>query len=582
MMTTSTSDIFQKPTELKLDKLSFCPSTVKGLQEWLANLSILQLGDSSRSLFQALLEVSELQVSETLRFDLVQVLHPNLENVLTSLEKHFFNQGLITTDRNDHIIELALLMRSHFAKVYIDIAKRVSQQITQNKFSLFAFNQKKNLQMARTVSSYYALQQLSLLLYQQHLLYSSPIPGQWLAAHQLLDSAIQNNFYLTNINQIQGTQHQLSNISQAYAQLILLDIFNTHQIRPGEIQGLFLCSFDWAKLIQILPKETTLSRYIVDASKDYPPTYNSQKNSHIQPNIFISTQALLDHLSEMQTKRAEPLSRDEKIFLTPALHFHIHNLLTNNIERKHERYEYSAQLQICFGLSVAHFYLSKGKNFNETLELEGNYNFQNESHVINSMNSNIPVETSSARMIDRESKQIYPAEVLDISVNGYRIRWTGPTPAHLKTGEFILVQENAHSQWRGGVIRWIKQSSEKSLELGLEILAQDLFPCAVMVKTDRTTQNYQPALLVQTSQLDEVQTSLIVPGSNMYREKQTIHLRLGDEDLKIYLVKAHLITQSFIRFDYELLNDQQEPLVQSFIQKQMNAIKNHDLWEALK
>jgi hypothetical protein len=145
-----------------------------------------------------------------------------------------------------------------------------------------------------------------------------------------------------------------------------------------------------------------------------------------------------------------------------------------------------------------------------------------------------------------------------------------------------LVQENAHSQWRGGVIRWIKQSSEKSLELGLEILAQDLFPCAVMVKTDRTTQNYQPALLVQTSQLDEVQTSLIVPGSNMYREKQTIHLRLGDEDLKIYLVKAHLITQSFIRFDYELLNDQQEPLVQSFIQKQMNAIKNHDLWEALK
>lgn len=157
MMTTSTSDIFQKPTELKLDKLSFCPSTVKGLQEWLANLSILQLGDSSRSLFQALLEISELQVSETLRFDLVQVLHPNLENVLTSLEKHFFNQGLITTDRNDHIIELALLMRSHFAKVYIDIAKRVSQQITQNKFSLFAFNQKrtyKRLEPYRVIMLY--------------------------------------------------------------------------------------------------------------------------------------------------------------------------------------------------------------------------------------------------------------------------------------------------------------------------------------------------------------------------------------------------------------------------------------------
>ncbi len=68
--------------------------------------------------------------------------------------------------------------------------------------------------------------------------------------------------------------------------------------------------------------------------------------------------------------------------------------------------------------------------------------------------------------------------VLDISVNGYRIKWTGVTPENLKTGEFILVQENTQSQWRGGVIRWIKQSTEKSLEIGLEILAQDIFPCS--------------------------------------------------------------------------------------------------------
>src|SRR5690606_22194720 len=51
------------------------------------------------------------------------------------------------------------------------------------------------------------------------------------------------------------------------------------------------------------------------------------------------------------------------------------------IERRHERYEYSAQINICFGLTVAHFYLSKGKNFNETLELEANYNFQSESSL---------------------------------------------------------------------------------------------------------------------------------------------------------------------------------------------------------
>ena len=57
---------------------------------------------------------------------------------------------------------------------------------------------------------------------------------------------------------------------------------------------------------------------------------------------------------------------------------------------------------------------------------------------------------------------------------------------------------------------------------------------------------------------------------------------LGEEELKVFLIKPLLITQSFMRFDFELLNDQQQPLLDGFIQKQVNEVKNHDLWEALK
>lgn len=578
----NTSDLFQVPSELKLEQLSFCQNTVKSIQAWAADLSILQLGDSSQALFNALLEISELKCQETLRFDLIQAIHPTLENVLTSLEKHFFNQALISSDRNDHIIELALLLRSHFSKVYIDIARRSHQQLTQQKFSLFAFNLKKNLQTARILATYYALQQLALLRYQQHMLYSPSLPNQWIIAHQLLDTAIQQHYYLNNINQLQGTQHQLISIAQAYAQLILLEIFNTHQIRPAEIQGLYLCSFDWAKLVQILPKETTLSRYVVDSSKDHPPIYNSHQNNGFNADIYISTQALLDHLNENQGRKGEHFSRNERLFLTPALHFHLHNILTNTAERVHERYEYSAQIKICFGLTVAHFYLSNGKNFNETLVLGDNYQFQNESHFVNAMHTNSSVDISSVKTLDRETKQIYNADVLDISVNGYRIKWTGETPKNLKTGEFILAQENNQSPWRGGVIRWIKQSAEKSLELGLEILTQELFPCAVFVKTDRHTGHYHPALLVQSTDAEDVSTSLILPGIQLLRDKQTVQLRLGEEELKVFLIKPLLITQSFMRFDFELLNDQQQPVLDSFIQKQVNEVKNNDLWEALK
>lgn len=581
-MSKLTSDIFQTPTELQLDELSFCATNAKALQEWVTGISVLQLGNSSKSLFSALLEISELKCAETLRFDLIQILHPTLENVLGSLEKHFINQGLITTDRNDQIIELAMLLRTYFTKIYIDIVKRCNYQLSHQKFSLFSLGKKKSLQTARIVSTYYALQQLSLLFYQQNMLYSAPGPGQWLAAHQLLESAMAHNFYQVNINQILGTEHDIQNIAQAYAQLILLDIFNTNQIRPAEIQGLYLCSADWAKRVQILPKETTLSRYVVDASKDHPPLLNAHQGEQFKPSFFIATQSLMEHLAGTQTKNAQYLSRNEKLFLTPALHFHIYHLLSNNVERRHERYEYSAQINICFGLTVAHFYLSKGKNFNETLDLEANYNLQSESSFVSSLQSAIPNGFSSIKALDRETKQIHSAEVLDISVNGYRIKWSGITPPLLKTGEFILVQEKSQSQWRGGVIRWIKQSTDKSLEIGLEMLTQELYPCAVYTRTELHKANYQPALLVQTTQLDQVSTSIIVPGSQMFREKQTIHLRLGQQELKIYLTKAHLITQSFIRFDYELLNDQEQELIERFIHKHTNEARNHDLWEALK
>lgn len=580
-MNNALSDIFHNQTALTRERLSFCEANIKDLNEWVTTLSIMQLGDTSKALFTALLELNELNCSETLRFDLIQTLHPTINNVLASLEKNFFNQGVISTDRNEHIIELAMLLRCYFASIYLNIARTSHGQLQRQKFSLFSFKQKKNLQTARILATFHALQQLTNLLYQQHMLYSEPVKGQWLIAHELYETAVQYKYHLTNINHIQGVQHPLANITQAYAQLILLDIFNTNQIRQSEIQALFQCSFDWARMIQILPKDSALTKYVVDPTKDHPPVYNKKQSSNFNPSIFISTQALLEHVTATMHKNAQYMSKNEKIYLSPALKFHVQTILGTTAQRRHERYEYNAALQICFGLTTAHFYLSKAKNFEETLQLNNNYNLQSESKVLSNLEKK-EQQTSSYQRLSRESKTIYQTTVLDISVNGYRIKWSGEAPKNLRTGEYILVKETLHGQWRGGVIRWIKQSTEKSLELGLEILSQAMFPCAVNIQAERHTRNYHPALLLQTQNLEEIQNTLILPGSQIFREQQTIHLRLGTEEIKVYLLKAQLITQSFIQFQFELLNDQQQHLLDQFMLKKNSNANSQDLWEALK
>lgn len=584
MMNTAFSDIFQIPTVLRRDKLSFCDTNTKSLNEWISNLSIMQLGDTSKALFAALLELSELECSETLRFDLVQVLHPTIENILGSLEKNFFNQGVISSDRNEHIIELAMLLRCYFAAIYINIVRRSNERLDQQKFSIFALNQKKNLQTARTLATFQSLQQLTQLLYQQHMLYSEPVAGQWLIAHQLYDAAVTHRYHHTNLDQVHGTSSSLGNISQAYAQLILMDIFNTNQIRQSEIQALFQCSFDWAKMVQILPKETDLTKYVVDTSKDHPPIYNKKQSSGFLPNIFISTHSLLDHVTATLHKNAEYMSKNEKVYLTPALKFHVQTILGTIAERRHERYEYNAQLHICFGLLTAHFYLSKAKNFSETLFLDHSYGLQNESRFMSAWDKKNTTENqeSAIQRLNRESKTVYQADILDISVNGYRIKWSGDAPKNLRTGEYILVKETSHGHWRGGVIRWLKQSSEKSLELGLEVLAQEIFPCAARIQADLHISNYHPALLLKNQNLDETKTTLILPGSQIFREHQAVHLRLGKEEVKVYLLNAQLITQSFVQFEFELLNDEEQPVLRRFMaQKNLDKI-DQDLWEALK
>ncbi|EKF46060.1 hypothetical protein W9I_03208 [Acinetobacter nosocomialis Ab22222] len=580
-MNNALSDIFHNQTSRTRERLSFCEANIKDLNEWVTTLSIMQLGDTSKALFTAILELNELNCSETLRFDLIQTLHPTINNVLASLEKNFFNQGVISTDRNEHIIELAMLLRCYFASIYLNIAQTSHEQLQRQKFSLFSFKQKKNLQTARILATFHALQQLTNLLYQQHMLYSEPVKGQLLIAHQLYETAVQYKYHLTNINHIQGVQHPLANITQAYAQLILLDIFNTNQIRQSEIQALFQCSFDWARMIQILPKDSALTKYVVDPTKDHPPVYNKKQSSNFNPSIFISTQALLEHVTATMHKNAQYMSKNEKIYLSPALKFHVQTILGTTAQRRHERYEYNAALQICFGLSTAHFYLSKAKNFEETLQLNNNYNLQSESKVLSNLEKK-EQQTSSYQRLSRESKTIYQTTVLDISVNGYRIKWSGEAPKNLRTGEYILVKETLHGQWRGGVIRWIKQSTEKSLELGLEILSQAMFPCAVHIQAERHTRNYHPALLLQTQNLEEIQNTLILPGSQIFREQQTIYLRLGTEEIKVYLLKAQLITQSFIQFQFELLNEQQQHLLDQFMLKKNSNANNQDLWEALK
>lgn len=586
MTTNISSDFFTASVQATQHELSFCENTPKSLEYWLSQLPSIQLGDSAKSLFNALVEILSLDCKETLRFDLVQVLHISVEQILGTLEKHFSENLSFHSGHNENVIELAQQFRCYMAKIYSHIALTTDEELKQSNFSLFSFRQKKKLTQLRTTSTYFALEQFSLLKYQQLMLYKNAFVGQWRIAHQLFYMASEAHFDHTDITTLCPNvgKEKLNAIRKVYKQINLLDLLNTHQVRPIEIHALYQCSFQWINLIHLSKNEASLSRYFIDIRKDYPPVLNNLHLPKAESNLFIETQGLLEHINLINLPQNKGISQVEKTFLSPSLIFHVQHLLNNTPERRYERYDFTSTIQLAFSLQSAHYYLSNTTEFEETLQLGSQFNVPSDSGLLPNWNTEAKpaVVNKPFVRLDQTSKHIYSCAIMDISVNGYRMRWKGKVPKQLRTGEFILVQENTQSPWRAGVIRWLKQMPDKHIEFGVEILSQEITPCALQLLSNKDTRNYHPALLLRNDVLNEVTLSMIVPGSQIFKEQQSVFLRLGRKQIKVYFTKAKLISQSFTQLDFELLNEEEKSLVDAFIAQHAETIKKQDLWESLK
>ena len=88
--------------------------------------------------------------------------------------------------------------------------------------------------------------------------------------------------------------------------------------------------------------------------------------------------------------------------------------------------------------------------------------------------------------------------------------------------------------------------------------------------------------MVKVPNLNESNISIIVPNLPFFKEHQAIFLRLDTEEIKVYLTKTVLITQSFAQYEFELINDEESILVDQFIEQQSTKLNNQDVWEALK
>ncbi|WOE32646.1 MULTISPECIES: hypothetical protein [unclassified Acinetobacter] len=543
--------------------LSFCQSSIEGLSTWATQLNHLALGHAAKALLQALNEISELNCEAILRFNLVQTLYPYYEQVVNRIEKYALQPALLSPQRQNHLIELLFLLRAKYIKIHFHIAQDCHQQRHTRRLAFYQFKSKKMLRIATILASYYALQQLSYLLYQQQRFCTTAVAQQWYIAHQLMYLAMQQHDQNININRLQNTAYPLHTIGQMYAHLILLSILNLHQLPNLDMHTVYLCSIDWAKLIAISHKETILSRYSIDADQDLPPIHDQQPNQ--KSNIFVVSHHLLQHLDQNNQQQYRT-SAHEKVYLSPRLYFHIHHLLTQNTGRRYIRFTDHAMLNLYIGFDVAHHYL--GHNTRHQRQFNRYFNHSQD------MTHRSPFSTTRPKLVDIQhplnviTAKAYRVSIIDRSIaGGYRIRWAGKKPAHIEVGEFILMQENQLNPCFAGLIRWIKSPADQHTEMGLELLAQHLAAAIVAIVDHevRISEISYPAILIQNTIITPTYTTLIVPNHSIFKPQTQLWLHLGTALLRISLGTTVFITTNTIGFRIELESAQDKMILDQYL-----------------
>ncbi|MBF7682040.1 hypothetical protein I2F27_01635 [Acinetobacter sp. B5B] len=548
------TDIFIQDVQYTRTHLSFCSPNVESLKIWLDTTHQNAMGDRSKALLQALIELSELDIASCLRFTLVQTIHHSIDQVIEDLKVLIKEQSTSNALHKENILDLIESFRCYMAQLYLDIFIKLREDMIITSFSFRHYLTHKKQNTCSWYACYLALEQFSLLTCHQHMVYKEALDGQWQRTHYLYWCARQHQYQNIEIYDSKDcicSQNDIHSISILYKQILLLHLLNTRQVRPSETYALYQCSAEWAHLLRVTPKKNPLSRYTIQPQTDRPPTalLEEQENTLSKNYFYINVNHLFKRIQLANSPTQSKLSIKEQLYLSSSLIFHITNTLNQSPERRYTRYNFNSSIQICFGLKSVHHLLAQAirKHQNQRIKQSKRSNTPQEIHHI------IPKHTVSNANLDFD-ENIYTCRILDVSVNGYRMLWKGHTPKHLRAGEFLAVQENSQSPWRCGLIRWIKQRSDKNLEFGVEIISQNITLCYIQKSNNMLENNtYSPALLLKKDILDQAHFFLAIPTSDSLNDQKHVQLYLMNQIISVYLNDTELENPSFILCNFEVL-----------------------------
>lgn len=525
-MEQSAQKIRLKLPEQDLQHLTLGSDQPKKLQTWVDELPLMNMGETSRLLYQFVQELNRFQVPSPQRMQLLEVVRPVVLQVCRALGKHYLNQSLVLPDKARRVASLSQALQSHLGAGYKLVSVRSVRRLKER-------DGKKLMATAihRAISS------LADNLVRSCQLYFPTPRHLWLELHQLYLLAEMHNLAQSEVIDPDFRDIESSTVTEAYARALLVATAKPNQLRQQEIAILYRASEEWSAYIDVKPAGEDADLFVFDLQVDRPPTYRTHASVAAGQTRYIDSKTLVAHLAAAIAGQARA-------------DFHVPEGIPDNLlahlqqawgalaERSFKRVGQTGPVDICLGLTSLHMHLSGGVDFDKLVsgsELQvlaqgaaenpflskrlggraapeeddpWSRAFDGEGHKMSedlSMDaidvSGITSQLQQRQLLDADKDKAklehFTCQKINASPGGYCLEWVGASPAALRTGELVGVRELGQSEWAIGVVRWVKQLSHQGAQYGVELLAPRATPGAARVlrKTGEAA-NFMRALLL--------------------------------------------------------------------------------------
>jgi len=292
----SSADILrQRLPAQDLTRLSLVSHQPKKLKEWVAALPMINVGETSRQVFQTLQEINRLHMDAAARFELLEILRPTVHTLGNALAKHYLNQSVMLPDRATKVATLAQAMQSHLANGYKLVVVAGLDRLDHHKRDV-------ELMKLCAQAIHRAITELTGNLLRSTQLYLNTPPRLWLELHSLYLLAVGHQLAtaLRVVDSVSQRQVEKSSIEEAYKRTLLLATCKPNKLRQSEIAQIYQLGEIWAPLVE-LREFGSGELFVFDLSRDAPPTYRTLAQASEAAHVrAIDPTPLVERLNELR------------------------------------------------------------------------------------------------------------------------------------------------------------------------------------------------------------------------------------------------------------------------------------------